>query len=162
MIFKTKHNNDLYNKLVILSRNNFFYKKLSFEDSFETRIYLIFFFLSLILIMNKKKKNKPFPQEVFDGIFKYTEFHIREIGYGDVAVNKKMKLLTKVFYDILLKLDMSNQSSIQIDKNILKKYFPILDPKNTDLFENILNNFYNYCYELNEKRIIEGDINFEI
>ena len=38
-LFK-KHNNNLYNILLILSRNIFFYKKIKLPDTFETRIYL--------------------------------------------------------------------------------------------------------------------------
>ena len=33
--FYNKHNNNLYNKLVELSRNIYFYKELSLKDSFE-------------------------------------------------------------------------------------------------------------------------------
>ena len=36
------------------------------------------------------------------------------MGIGDVAVNKKMKLLNKVFYDILIKLDEKKQSKNKI------------------------------------------------
>ena len=48
MIFKVKkHNSNLYNTLLFLSRNIFFYKNLKFEDSYETRIYLMFFHYSI-------------------------------------------------------------------------------------------------------------------
>ena len=50
-----KHNNDLYNKLVELSRNIFFYKELCMKDIFETRIILIFIHFSCILISFKKQ-----------------------------------------------------------------------------------------------------------
>ena len=104
--FYKSHNNKLYNKLVELSRNIFFYKDLSLKDNFETRIILIFLHLSIILILVKKNKKKKFPQEIFDNIFLNIEYHLRELGYGDVAVNKKMKILNKIFYDILLKIHL--------------------------------------------------------
>ena len=161
-MFKTVHTSDLYNKLVNLSRDKYFYTKLTFEDTFETRIYLIYFFLSIILIINKKKKYKSFSQNSFDGIFKNTEYHLRELGYGDVAVNKKMKLLTKIFYDILLKINTSKYDNFNINKDILVKYFPTINDKNIDLFKIYLIKFHNYCYELNEKSIIEGKIKFDL
>jgi len=161
-MFKTVHTSDLYNKLVNLSRDKYFYTKLKFEDTFETRIYLIYFFLSIILIINKKKKYKSFSQNSFDGIFKNTEYHLRELGYGDVAVNKKMKLLTKIFYDILLKINTSKNDNFNINKDILVKYFPTINDKNIDLFKIYLIKFHNYCYELNEKSIIEGKIKFDL
>ena len=161
-MFKTEHTNVLYNKLVNLSRDKYFYNTLKFEDTFETRVYLIFFFLSIILIINKKKEYKSFSQNSFDGIFKNTEYHLRELGYGDVAVNKKMKLLTKIFYDILLKINSSDNHEVIINKDILVKYFSQISDKNIDLFKNYLVKFHNYCYELNEKSIIEGKIEFKL
>ena len=98
------HYNSLYIKLVHLSRNIFFYKQIELKDNFETRINLIFVHFSILLIVFKKKQ-KEFPQKIFDNIFMNIEYHIRELGYGDVAVNKKMKTLNKIFYDILLNLD---------------------------------------------------------
>ena len=38
-----KHKNKLYNSLVKLSRNNFFYQDMNLDDKLETRVYLIFF-----------------------------------------------------------------------------------------------------------------------
>ena len=56
MIFKnSKHNYDLYNTLLVLSRNIFFYKKIKLIDNFETRIYLMFMHFSIMLIVSKKK-----------------------------------------------------------------------------------------------------------
>ena len=57
MIFKPKkHNIDLYNTLLVLSRNIFFYDKLELLDKFETRIYLMFIHFSIMMIIFKKKK----------------------------------------------------------------------------------------------------------
>ena len=98
--FYNKHNNNLYNKLVELSRNIFFYKEMKLNDNFESRIMLIFLHLSIIILNSKKE----FPQKIFDNIFQNIEYHLRELGYGDVSVNQKMKTLNKIFYDILLKL----------------------------------------------------------
>ena len=118
-IYKTDHNL-LYNKLVELSRNIFFYKQIQLKDNFETRINLIFIHLSIILIIFKKINKKEFPQDIFDNIFLNIEYHIRELGYGDVAVNKKMKDLLRIFYDILLKQKVKNPDKSLINMNIIK------------------------------------------
>jgi len=112
-----RHYNPLYSKLVELSRTIFFYKKILLNDNFETRINLIFIHFSILLLIYKKKKEK-FPQEIFDNIFLNIEYHIRELGYGDVAVNKKMKTLTRIFYDILLKIPKSKSELFEINKEI--------------------------------------------
>ena len=48
-MFKLKKNIiNLYNILLFLSRNIFFYKNINLKDTFETRIYLMFFHFSII------------------------------------------------------------------------------------------------------------------
>ena len=67
------------------------------KDIFETRIILIFLHFSIILLKYRKVNKEKFPQEIFDNIFVNIEYHLRELGYGDVAVNKKMKILNRFF-----------------------------------------------------------------
>ena len=96
--FRSKKNNilPLYNKIVFLTRENFFYKDFKLSDSFSNRIYLIFFHLCFILIAFKNKESdKNDQQAIFDFFFKQIELSCRELGYGDMTVNKKMKDLIK-------------------------------------------------------------------
>ena len=92
------HNLDLYNTLLTLSRNLYFYNKVFLKDTFETRIYLMFIHFSIILIISKKLKVK-FSQKSYDNLFRSIENNLRELGFGDVAVNKKMKELNKILYE---------------------------------------------------------------
>jgi len=94
------------------------------KDDFQTRVILIFIHLSIILIILKNKKIK-LPQEIYDNIFLNIEYNLRELGDGDVAVNKKMKILNKVFYDILLKLNSSDSNKFKVSKNLIKKHLLI-------------------------------------
>jgi hypothetical protein len=158
-----RHNNLLYNKLVELSRNIFFYKKILLKDSFETRINLIFVHLSLIFIIFKKKKQN-FPQEIFDNIFLNIEYHIRELGHGDVTVNKEMKNLTRIFYDILLKINNSKSTEFELNKAIFKIYFNPTSPNSLIIIDNLtsyFSNFYNFCFELKTYNMLKGQINFK-
>ena len=157
------HYNLLYNKLVELSRNIFFYKEISLKDDFETRINLIFIHFSIILLIFKKRK-KNFPQEIFDNIFLNIEFHIRELGYGDVTVNKKMKILTRIFYDILLKINNSKTEAFITSDEILKIYFEPIDDDKYRIIDNLseyFNTFYNFCFELKGDIMLKGQINFK-
>ena len=44
--------------------------------------------------------------KTYDSVFDNIENNIRELGFGDVTVNKKMKELNKILYDILLKINL--------------------------------------------------------
>ena len=161
--FYKRHNNKLYNKLVELSRNKFFYKEIKLPDTFESRILLIFFHLGIIF-NNKKKgiKDKKKNQEIFDSIFINIENHIRELGFGDVSVNKKMKILSQIFYDILVK---QNHTSDFFENNskLIKKYFfkdKNNHSENISKLVNYFNKFYNFCFDLDSDSVINGSINF--
>ena len=99
IFFKKRHIADLYNKLLFI-RNIFFYKDLLLKDTFETRIYLMFIHYSIVLNIQKKAKENLTKKIII--IFFCIENNLRELGFGDVSVNKKMKELNKIFYDILL------------------------------------------------------------
>ena len=146
-----------------LSRNIFFYKKIELLDSFETRIYLMFFHLSILMIIFKKK-GKKFEQIEYDNLFHNIENNLRELGFGDVSVNKKMKDLNKILYDILLKIDNGSNSDFKLNKKLILKYFGYLkddnNPKMID-FERYFDEFYKFCFEQSLQNMIRGSINFK-
>ena len=157
------HKNELYNTLLTLSRNLFFYNKINLNDAFETRIYLMFIHFSIMMIIFKKK-GKKFDQKAYDSLFFSVENNLRELGYGDVAVNKKMKDLNKILYDILLKINDSKDDSFKINKNLIIKYFNQLNDDDAQKyvdFERYLNNFYKFCFELSLENMIREAINFK-
>ena len=157
------HSNFLYNKLVELSRNIFFYDKIKLKDDFETRINLIFAHMCIILIVFKNKKKEEFPQDIFDNIFLNIEYHIRELGYGDVAVNKKMKSLLRIFYDILLKIRSSKNKDGSINKIVLGNYLRPQSSNSKQLVDDLANyfdNFYYFCFELKNNSMLKGQINY--
>ncbi len=162
MIFKKKkHDPILYNTLLNLSRNIFFYNTLSLEDTYETRIYLMFLHYSVILYIQKKRGNEP-DQNNYNNLFFYIENNLRELGFGDVSVNKKMKDLNKIFYDILIKFN-ENQSDFRMNKKLILKYFEKLsdNEEKRHQFEVYLNNFYNFCFELPSNNMIKGIENYK-
>ena len=164
MIFNIKkHKPILYNTLLSLSRNIFFYKDIKLIDNFETRIYLMFIHFSIMMIIFKKKK-KPFNQDYYDQFFFNIENNLRELGFGDVSVNKKMKELNKVLYDILLKLDVEQKNIIKINKKLVFKYFPYLKDENSNKFNNFETyfiEFYKFCFDLSLDIMVKKAINFK-
>ena len=134
-------------------------------DTFETRIYLMFFHFSVLMIVFKKKGNK-FDQKEYDKLFHAIEYNLRELGFGDVSVNKKMKELNKILYDILLKLDLKkfNNEEFAINFDTIKNYFPsINDKKSADskLIVDYFANFFYFCFELSLDNMIDKMIKFK-
>ena len=162
--FYNRHNNNLYNKLVELSRNIFFYKDLKLSDNFETRIMLIFFHFSVILLKFKKNNNSKFPQKIFDNIFLNIEYHLRELGHGDVVVNKKMKTLNKIFYNILLKMEINNDNKLVFKKNIINEHFILNDNNNSKIVSKLEEYYGNFCkfwFELEDEIMLKGQIDYK-
>ena len=158
------HTNDLYSTLLNLSRNIFFYKKIGLPDTFETRIYLMFIHFSIMMIVFKNK-GKKFNQKSYDSLFHNIENNLREMGFGDVSVNKKMKDFNKLLYDILLKLNKKNDmNTFKINEKLIIDYFKDLkDTKNTKYidFERYFLNFYNFCFEIPLDNMIRDSLNFK-
>ena len=116
--FKYKKHNFIYNNLVKLSRNIYFYKDINLEDKLENRVIIIFAHLAIILnCLKNDKKNKVISQQIYDNIFLNLENNLREMGHGDVTVNKKMKDLNQIFHDLLIKfIDKDKSNKIKINE----------------------------------------------
>ena len=164
--FESKKKNilPLYNKIVFLTRESFFYKDFKLTDSFSNRIYLIFFHLSFILIVLKNKENeKNNQQDIFDFFFKQIELNFRELGYGDITVNKKMKDLIKLFYEILIQCNNWKQLQVDNKNNFLLKFFSnnydnkILTIKLTNYFDK----FTFFIEDISLNSITKGVFNFD-
>ncbi len=138
-----------------MSRNIFFYKDLSFKDTFETRVYLMFFHYSIILIISKKKQYKT-DQKNYNNLFYSIENNLRELGFGDISVNKKMKDLNKIFYDILIKLN-NGKKDLRLNKDIFIKYFKNLAQNGDNLkkCEMYFKRFYEFCFDIPPQYMIE-------
>tara|TARA_B100000963_G_C22628575_1_gene673696 strand:- start:2191 stop:2688 length:498 start_codon:yes stop_codon:yes gene_type:complete len=165
MIFNIKkHNSNLYSTLLTLSRNIFFYKTIKLDDKFETRVYLMFIHFSIMLIIFKNNKRK-FEQIDYDNLFNSIEYNLRELGFGDVSVNKKMKEMNKVFYDILLKIQKNKSNNVEFNEKLFIKYFPCIKSEKTREykdFENYFFKFYQFCCELSLDNIIRDAIKFKL
>ncbi len=158
------HNISIYNTLLSLSRNIFFYKKIELPDTFETRIYLMFIHFSILMLIFKKKSSK-LDQKIYDFFFHSIENDLRELGFGDVTVNKRMKEFNKILYDILLKLDLNseNKDGFSINHDLVTKYFKELNDINNakfTQFDTYFTKFFNFCFEQPLDSMIESSDKF--
>ena len=110
-----------------------------------------------------KKKGKKFEQSHYDSLFNNIENNLREIGFGDVSVNKKMKDFNKLLYDILLKIEKDNYNKFRINEKLIFKYFDTLKDKkneNYNEFERYFHDFYDFCFELSLDNMVREARNF--
>ena len=159
--------NKLYNKILFLSRNKLFYTKLSLIDTFQNRIYLIFLHISFLFIKLKQKdKNqfyKVFFQKMFDLIFDKIALNMREIGYSDMMINKNMKFLVTIFYNILLNCENYNKKNLKNKNLFLLKYLTQnADKKSTDNIGLVeyFDKYQAFCFDLSPDSVLSGDLNF--
>ena len=128
---------NLYSKILIVSRNPDIYKN-HLPDDLNHKVLVFLIFLSKIF--NNVPKNDENYQKFFDYIFDRIEIDLRELGYGDMSVNKKMKIIVTKFYSILV--DFKNFSNQMMDykRQILSKYFSKIEQ--TEDFIEILNKYF--------------------
>ena len=110
----------IYNNLINYTRNKDLYKNLTREDNFSDRLTLFLLHFSFFLKNYKNDENKKILQEIYDYNFRQLELSIREVGYGDQSINKKMKdyinllhsMVSEIhFWDDLSKSDKLNKIS---------------------------------------------------
>ena len=135
-----KHNYlNIYNNLIKLTRNKKLYLNLEKDDTFSERLIFLFFHLALFLKHFKTTIPTKKLQELFDFIIRQIELSIREIGYGVVSVNKKMKDFINLFYSIVEKIETLDLSDNQKQVNLLKKY--LNTNKNLDFYVDYFNKY---------------------
>ena len=104
---------NVYNNLINYSRNKDLYKSLDRKDNFSDRLTLFLIHFAFFLKNYKNKENKDILQKIYDFNFRQLELSIREIGYGDQSINKKMKIYLNLFHAIVSEIHFWDK----LDKN---------------------------------------------
>ena len=111
---------NIYNNLIKLTRNKNLYNT-DKQDVFYDRMIIFFFHLAFLLKTYKNTEPKNELQNFFDFCIRQIELSIREIGYGDATINKKMKEYVNLLFSIIDKIDnwelKDNVQKIEIIKN---------------------------------------------
>ena len=96
---------NFYNKLIQLTTNKSLYKGISNkQDTFADRLTFFLIHFAFFLKVFKNPENKLILQDIYDFNFRQLELSIREIGYGDQSINKKMKDYINIFHSIVSEL----------------------------------------------------------
>ena len=139
---------NIYNNLVNLTRNKNLYKNFSSQDTFSDRLVFFMFHFAFFLKVFKKNNEKKILQEIYDQIFKYLELTIREMGYGDATINKKMKNYLNTFHSILEQINNWESKSNSNKSKVLAVFLDI--DKNTS---NLIEYFDNYIVDLSNNTL---------
>ena len=81
-------------------------------------------------------------QDLYDFTFRQIELDIREIGYGDQSVNKKMKTYINMLYSIIDKIDKWETYEYEDKSRIFNFYIEIKD--NNEKFVDYFDKYYIY------------------
>ena len=134
---------NIYNNLIKLTRNKSLYKNKLTNDNFSNRLTIFFFHFAFFL---KKYKNNSIDkntlQDLYDFVFKQIELSLREIGYGDVTVNKKMKIFVNLLHAVIQKIDSWEKPNLT-EKNKIFSYFVEID-KDLSFYVSYFNKFEDY------------------
>ncbi len=84
------------------------------------------------------------------------------MGYGDVTVNKKMKSLIKLFYEILIQCENWKQLQTDNKNNFLLNFFTYnFDNKiSTNKLANYFDKFVSFIEDISLNSITKGVFNF--
>ena len=117
---------NLYNNLIKLTTNKSLYKGLNKQDTFSDRLLLFLIHFAFFLKVFKNKDNTVILQKIYDFTFRQLELSIREIGYGDQSINKKMKDYINLFHSLISEIhfwdDLDNNEKEKKFSNFLENF----------------------------------------
>ena len=133
---------NIYNNLIKLTRNKYIFENISNKETFSDRLTIFFFHFAFFLKIYKKQTSKKDLQNLYDFIFKQIELSIREIGYGDATVNKKMKLYVNLMYSIIDKVELWEKLNLSEKTKFFSNFIEV--NKESSFFINYFNKYVDY------------------
>ena len=139
---------NVYNNLINYTRNKDLYASLNREDNFSDRLTFFLLHFSFFLKNFKKDENKLILQEIYDFNFRQLELAIREIGYGDQSINKKMKDYINLFHSMVSEIHFWDE----LDKSQKFEKLSIF-LSDFEKIDNLLEYFENFNDNLSKKTL---------
>ena len=130
---------NIYNTFVNFARNKDLYKSLIRKDLFSDRLTFFLLHFAIFFKVFKNKENKIVLQEIYDFTFRQLELSIREIGYGDQSINKKMKNYVNLLHSMVSEIHFWD--TVNLDQKIKKISFFLEDFQKKELLTEYFNNF---------------------
>ena len=131
-----------------MTTNKNLYKGLKKQDVFSDRLNLLLIHFAFFLKIYKSKQNEKILQEIYDFTFKQLELSIREIGYGDQSINKKMKDYINLFHSIVSTIHFWDELNNDEKINKFSSLF-----ENFDNIEHLVEYFDKFGNNLSKKTL---------
>ena len=139
---------NIYNNLINYTRNKDLYQSLNRKDDFSDRLTLFLLHFAFFLKNYKNDENRQVLQEIYDFNFRQLELSIREIGYGDQSINKKMKDYINVFHAIVSDIHFWDKIDNSKKKEIISKFL-----ENFKNIEELVDYFDDYSENLSKNTL---------
>ena len=139
---------NLYNNLIKLTQNKQLYQNINKQDTFSDRLTLFLLHFAFFLRVFKNTNNSKILQEIYDFNFRQLELSIREIGYGDQSINKKMKDYLNFFHLIVSEIHFWDNLNMSEKIN---KFSLFLD--NFKKIDHLVDYFDKFDEELSKKTL---------
>ena len=172
MFFKKKKyetiSNDIYQKIVIFSRNKIFYTKYNVPDTIDGRFDMLVLITVIIVHRLSKITNEgiELSQNIFDVVFKDLDFSLRELGAGDVSVANNMK---KLISSYMGRQKIYVEAFKNEDQDLLALAFKNNIFRNKDQKKNLILLLSKNIFRINkklhlieDKKMLNGDFDFSI
>ena len=132
---------NIYNNLIKLTINKNLYKNFKNQDTFGDRMVFFLFHFAFFFKSFKNEENAKILQDIYDYCFRQLELSIREIGYGDQSINKKMKDYINLFHSLLSKIHFWDNLSVKEKRDFISMFINKSD--NNDYLIDYFNKFSN-------------------
>ena len=140
---------NIYNNLIKLTTNKELYVNFNKQDTFSDRLIFFLIHFAFFIKNYKNEENTKILQDIYDYIFRQLELSIREIGYGDQSINKKMKDYINLFHSIISEIHFWND----IGKEEKKNKFRLFLENNMEI-DHLIDYFDDFEVKLQKKNLI--------
>jgi len=122
-----------------LTSNKFLYNTLENQDTYADRLTFFLFHFAFFLKNFKNPLNEKILQGIYDFNFRQLELSLREIGYGDQSINKRMKNYINLFHTFLSEIHFWDTLDKDKKTQFISKFLPSFT--NIDFLVTYFNNY---------------------
>ena len=122
-----------------MTSNKFLYNTLENQDTFADRLTFFLFHFAFFLKNFKNPLNEKILQGIYDFNFRQLELSLREIGYGDQSINKRMKNYINLFHTFLSEIHFWDTLDKDNKTQFISKFLPSFT--NIDFLVTYFNNY---------------------